>query len=120
MLYMAAFFICVLALAHSFLGERFILIRLFRRDNLPVVFGSTAFTVGTVRFVWHLTSILGLGIAAMLILLADEAPAAHLAATIGWTMMLSGMLPLILTRGRHLSWIVLFAVGGLCLFWASR
>lgn len=34
-------------------------------------------------------------------------------------MLLSGMLPLVMTRGRHLSWIVLFAVGGLALWSAA-
>lgn len=34
-LYIAAVLIFVLGLAHSVLGERFILARLFRRDNLP-------------------------------------------------------------------------------------
>lgn len=49
-LYLAAFLAAALGLAHSLLGERYILIRLFRRENLPKLFGSTAFTQRTLRF----------------------------------------------------------------------
>lgn len=34
-LYIAAFLAFAIGLAHSILGERYILIRLLRRDNLP-------------------------------------------------------------------------------------
>ncbi|MBA7630226.1 MAG: hypothetical protein GH143_08270 [Calditrichaeota bacterium] len=40
-----------IGLAHSYLGERYILIRLFRRSNLPQLFGSDDFTKRTLRFV---------------------------------------------------------------------
>jgi len=35
LLYLAAFLVAALGIAHSVLGERYILVRLFRRDNLP-------------------------------------------------------------------------------------
>lgn len=55
MLYLAALLVLATGIAHSYLGERYILIRLFRRSDLPKLFGGTAFTVGTLRFAWHLT-----------------------------------------------------------------
>jgi hypothetical protein len=36
-------------------ARKYILIRLFRRDDLPKLFGGTEFTVRTLRFAWHLT-----------------------------------------------------------------
>lgn len=57
MLYFASGLLVVLALAHSYLGERYILIRLFKRVNLHMLFGSDDFTKRTLRFAWHLTSI---------------------------------------------------------------
>src|SRR3990170_5805876 len=69
-LYVAAFLIAGVSLAHSYLGERYILIRLFRRNDLPKLFGSSEFTVRTLRFAWHITSIAWLGLAAILLLLA--------------------------------------------------
>lgn len=53
----AAIAIYVTGIAHSYLGERYILTRLFRRDDLPRLFGGTAFTTATLRFAWHLTTI---------------------------------------------------------------
>ena len=54
---LAALLAVLLAVAHSSLGERFILIRLLRRQDLPRLFGSDRFTRGTLRFAWHLTSV---------------------------------------------------------------
>lgn len=48
-LYLAASLLVATAAAHSYLGERYILVRLFRRDNLPRLFGGTEFTVRTLR-----------------------------------------------------------------------
>jgi hypothetical protein len=118
MLYLAAALVAALGIAHSILGERYILMRLFRGD-LPRLFGGTQFTRRTLRFAWHLTTVLALGIAALLVQLAGAASTPALAATLGWTLVLSGLLPLLHTRGRHLSWVVLFAAGGLCLLWAA-
>ena len=50
MLQLAALLIVLLGLAHSILGERYILGRLFRRSDLPKIFGSADFTVRTLRF----------------------------------------------------------------------
>ena len=44
-------------LAHSYLGERYILTRLFRRTPLPPLFGSDTFTRRTLRFAWHITTV---------------------------------------------------------------
>ena len=41
LLQFAAILSFLLGLAHSYLGERYILTRLFRRDNLPAIFGSS-------------------------------------------------------------------------------
>jgi hypothetical protein len=118
MLYVAAVLVALLGLAHSVLGERYILIRLFRLE-LPKLFGGPEFTRRTLRFAWHLTTVLTWCLAALLVLLAGPHSPQTLAATIGWALLLAGLLPLLITRGRHLSWVVLFAAGGLCLAWAA-
>ena len=53
----------------------------------------------------------------LLVQLAGPHEAVDLVRTIGWALLASGLLPLVVTRGRHLSWLVLFAAGGLCLAW---
>lgn len=119
MLEVASLLIALLGLAHSVLGERYILIRLFRRE-LPPLFGGAAFTRNTLRFAWHLTTVLALGLSALLWQLANTPSAQLLARTLGASLIAGGLLPLFFTRGRHLAWVVLWAAGALCLVWAAR
>ena len=116
MLQLAALLIVVLGLAHSILGERYILVRLFRCSDLPKIFGSADFTVQTLRFAWHITTVAWFGLAALMFSASQgqlSSPGA--VRIIGYTAIASGFLPLLLTRGKHLSWLVLFAIGGLAL-----
>lgn len=114
MLYAAAGLITLLGLAHSILGERYILTRLFRLD-LPKLFGGADFTRRTIRFAWHFTTVLAFGISVLLVQIAELTCAQALANVIGWTLLIAGLLPLIHTRGRHLSWVILFIAGALCI-----
>lgn len=116
MLKLAAVLIVLLGLAHSILGERYILIRLFRRPDLPEIFGGTAFTVQTLRFAWHITTVAWFGLAALLNAASQGALSSQRAMQIiAYTAIASGMLPLVFTRGKHLSWLVMFVIGGLVL-----
>lgn len=111
MLLAAATLTCLLALAHSYLGERYILTRLFRRDALPRLFGGTEFTARTLRFAWHLTSLAWLSLAAVLVKLNSHLPSrAELGLLLAGTFATSGVVALIGSRGRHLSWIVFGAI----------
>ncbi|MBA3928906.1 MAG: hypothetical protein C0521_04860 [Xanthomonas sp.] len=122
MLVAAATLMILLGLAHSVLGERYLLIRLFRRPDLPKLFGGTAFTTRTLRFAWHLTTVIAWGLAAVVLQLQGlpDAGGRRIALILAITLGVSGLLPLVITRGRHLSWLVLFASGGLLLAWAMR
>ncbi|WP_125778741.1 hypothetical protein [Pseudoalteromonas rubra] len=120
LLYIAAVLLILVSLAHSYLGERFILIRLFKRDNLPQLFGSSDFTIRTLRFAWHLTSIAWLGFAALLLALASpEFTPTMLLLIIAATFVLHSALALFLSRGKHWSWL-LFAVVSVLLIVAER
>ena len=116
MLQLAALLIVALGLAHSVLGERYILTRLFRRNDLPKIFGTTDFTKQTLRFAWHITTVAWFGIGA-LVFAASQGQLTSQSAmqVIGYTAIASGFLPLVYTRGKHLSWLVMFAIGGLVL-----
>jgi hypothetical protein len=110
-----------LGVFHSVLGERYILIRLFRRD-LPKLFGSDLFTKRTLRFAWHLTTLAWLGLAAVLLAVASGPPApgprffSDLVAIIA---LASAAVAAVGSRGRHLSWVVFLAIGGLA-WWGGR
>lgn len=121
MLYAAAFLVVLLGLAHSWLGERYLLQRLFRRsEHLPKLLGGTDFTKNTLRFVWHMTTVMAFGFALLMVQLADDTAPVGMAKAIGRCLIVCGALPLVYTRGRHLSWVGLFAAGALCLAWAAR
>ena len=111
MLLIAATLTCLLAIAHSFLGERYILVRLFRREGLPRLFGGTEFTKRTLRFAWHLTSVAWLGLAAVLVKLSSHVPSqAELGLLLAGTFATSSLMALVGSRGRHLAWVVFGAI----------
>lgn len=120
MMQFAAFLVVALGLAHSVLGERYILSRLFRREDLPKIFGSAQFTTQTLRFAWHITTVAWFGFAALLVQIGQgHLTSSGTAQIIGFTAIASGFLPLIITRGKHLSWLVMFVIGGISLYWGA-
>lgn len=116
MLLLAATLIFITGLAHSYLGERYLLMRLFKREDLPKLFGSTAFTVGTLRFAWHMTTLAWWGFALLLFFAAQGGLTRdQVLLVIAGTSLMSAGLPIYFTRGKHLSWVVFLAVGLLIL-----
>ena len=114
LLHAAAVLIFMVGLAHSYLGERYILIRLFKRTDLPQLFGSDDFTKRTLRFAWHLTTLAWWGFALLLVLIADDAiTPREVASVVVDLAAASGVVALIASRGRHLAWLAFFAVAGL-------
>lgn len=107
-LLVAAALIALTAVAHSFLGERYILIRLFKRENLPRLFGSDVFTKRTLRFAWHITSVAWLGLAGVLLVLAGQGVPSRstLLQVVAATFLCSAAIAVIGSRGKHLSWVV--------------
>lgn len=118
MLLVAAALIFLTGLAHSYLGERYILVRLFRRGTLPKLFGGTEFTQGTLRFAWHITTVAWWAIAIMLVFAHFEPPlsATTVLRIIAGACVTSAALPIYFTRGKHLSWVVFLLVGALVYF----
>src|SRR5918998_4826783 len=94
----AAALAVAIGLAHSWLGERYILTRLFRRQDLPHLFGSDDFTKRTLRFAWHLTTVAWFGAAAILLILASyplDASARMLSRAIAATFLVSAVVALV-------------------------
>lgn len=112
----AAFLAFAVGAAHSVLGERYILVRLFRRPDLPHLFGGPEFTIRTLRFAWHITTIAWWGLAAILVLIAHEqASASSLLYVISAAFLLSAVVAAVGSRLRHLAWIVFGAIGFIAL-----
>ena len=116
-LYFAAFMTIAVGVAHSVLGERYILIRLFRHEGLPKLFGSSEFTTRTLRFAWHITTIAWWGFAAILVQLAQGSISTHsVALVIGVTFCATAFITLAVSRFRHLAWLVFLFIGGVALY----
>src|SRR5271168_5275586 len=115
--YIAAFLTFAVGVVHSILGERYILVRLFRRNDLPRLFGGTAFTIRTLRFAWHITTVAWWGFAAILVLLARLSVSLHsLSFVLAVTFLLTGAITLVVSRGQHFAWPIFLFIGGVCLY----
>lgn len=118
-LIVAALLAVGIGLAHSFLGEKYILIRLFRQP-LPKLFGDDRFTRQTLRFAWHLTTVSWFGLAAIMILLQiEDASRLNLLRVIGATFAVTAVTALVASHGKHLSWLVFGSISLIC-FFAAR
>jgi len=120
-LYFVAAALCLLiGAAHSVLGERYILIRLFRRTDLPKLFGGTEFTTRTLRFAWHLTTVAWWGAGALFCYMArDQVTSAAVAGVLASVFLVSAAVTLVASRGRHLAWPVFLAIGVIALLGAG-
>ena len=113
LLYAAALCALALGVAHSILGEAYILKPLLKRAELPRLFGGTDFTARTIRLAWHVTSIAWFGFAALLLALtAPLMTYRTVALVVAVTFLGSALFALTVSRGRHLSWIVMAFIGG--------
>ena len=121
LIYIAALLAFITGAAHSYLGERYLLIRLFKRNNLPKLLGGTDFTRQTLRFAWHITTVLLWGFSALFVLMANDGCSfQNLAWTGAITFLIIGIIALAASKGRHLSWIAFLMIGFICLYTALK
>ncbi|MES2823518.1 MAG: hypothetical protein V4732_07950 [Pseudomonadota bacterium] len=112
MYYIGSILLLIIGVAHSYLGERYILVRLFRRKDLPKLFGGDEFTKNTLRFAWHLTTVAWWGFAAILFYLAQSGEGTHsVGYIIGVTFLIHFVIALLGSKGRHLSWVFFLVIG---------
>lgn len=116
MLIIGTILLLIIGIIHSYLGERYILIRLFRREDLPKLLGSDWFTKRVLRFAWHLTTLAWWGFAAILYVLSTPNVNVknEIFIIIAVVFTLSGIVSLLFTRGKHLSWLFFFIIAATC------
>jgi hypothetical protein len=122
MLLIGSILLIIIGFIHSYLGEKYILTRLFKRDNLPKLLGSDWFTKRVLRFAWHLTTITWWGFASVLYLLSQPSDNVRFEILVTTTIVFaaSGIVSLLFSRGKHLSWIIFFVVAIICSVSAMR
>ena len=120
MLITGAFLAIFIGLVHSYLGERYILTRLFERE-LPKLLGSDWFTKRVLRFAWHLTTVAWWGFAGILFILSN--PGEHIQKqilmVIAVVFLVSGLFSASFTKGKHTSWIFFWLISGLSFYVAQ-
>ncbi len=114
LLLLAAGLIVATMAVHSWLGERRLIGPLLTNPTGILV---SEFAQVIVRFAWHLTSAIGLVVAAALIAAAidPEAVIPVLVATTGVIFLAAGLYDAVATRGRHIGWPFLTAIGAAAL-----
>lgn len=112
MLLIGAFLLFFIGIVHSYLGEKYILIRLFKRDNLPKLLGGDWFTKRVLRFAWHITTIAWWGFAAILFVLSDPSDNVknEILLITAVVFGLSGFVSFYFSKGKHLSWLFFFTI----------
>lgn len=105
-------------LIHSALGE-FLIFKHLRKGRIIPTLTASPLTERHTRILWatwHIASLFGWAIAAILIVLAtaDEAPARFIVQCIAIFMFAAGALVLIATKAKHPGWIGLLGVAILC------
>lgn len=105
-------------LMHSVFGERLIF-RHLRRGTVVPTHGGDLLRQHQVRILWaswHVLTLLGWGLAAMLVVLASapqDVLALSLSRLIAWAMGAGAMTVLVGTRGRHPGWVAMLLVAAL-------
>ncbi|MEO0579262.1 MAG: hypothetical protein AAFZ58_11280 [Pseudomonadota bacterium] len=108
----AAILTVLLAAMHSILGGRRLIGPLAARDDLPVILGSIVRTRVTLHVGWHALSLLWIGMAALMALM-HWAPTLRSPAFLWMTTAVFGVLglaALLLSQGRHLSWLMFLPI----------
>ena len=114
--YTAALLMFAVGFAHSYLGERLLLMRLFRKVDMRALYDGTDFAQRTMRFAWHVTSIAWWGFGAIFVLMANGPVTPRgLGLAIGLTLLVTAAFILVPSRGRHLAWPVFLVAGGIAL-----
>ena len=110
----------LIALAHSVLGEQRIFRHLRRAGHIVPTEGGSLLREFQVRILWatwHGLSVMGLGLAAVLLWLAQPAAqaasAGRVEGCIATALAVTGVLVLVSNRGRHPAWLALFAAAAL-------
>jgi hypothetical protein len=113
----AALLSATLAVGHSWLGERLILQPILGLDDLPKLSGSRHGMRKIVRFAWHITSVYFVAVAAILFYFSRTAADPTVIKIVSITNIISAVITIVVSRGRHYAWVVFLAIG--ILSWLS-
>src|SRR4051812_28499638 len=105
----AALSAAILAVAHSYLGERLIIAPLLHAD-LSGVLSRERFQKKIIRFAWHLTSVAWLGFAGVIIGLKRPDSVAFIGTMIAATFIIHAFITAFSSKGKHFAWVLFLLV----------
>ncbi len=107
MLLVAAILTVAVGLMHSIVGGKRLIEPILQLKGLPVILGSEANTRQTLRFGWHFLTLTWWGVAGVFAYLHFTRTNADVAFLLMVAILfaLSGFAALVVSRGKHLSWI---------------
>jgi hypothetical protein len=114
LLYCAATLLVLTALIHSVVGERRILRPVLDAAEPGPRILKSPLAQAIIRFAWHFTSISWLAVAAVFAILAGLPAAAQSRAIVivlGASFLLMAGISIAISRGRHIGWPLLAAIG---------
>jgi hypothetical protein len=103
----------LIGIVHSVLGEKLILVPLFERGGVPKLLGSSDFARRTLRFAWHLTTVLLAGIGTVIIALSLaplEPRTVWVLHVFAVTFGACSLISLFGARAKHFSWWVFLII----------
>ena len=112
----AAFLTVAVGVVHSWLGEKRLIGPLVAPERRHGILAASAFSRGVLRVAWHITTLAWWGFAAILGALASaplDGQTRIVLVIIAVMFLLSGVITLIASRGRHLAWPVFLAIAAL-------
>ena len=117
----AAVLLVLVGLFHSLIGGRRLIAPIVAREDLPAILGSRTMSRVTLKAGWHLLTVMWFALAAILVL--DQLAVAEFRqltpGVFGGTFVFCGVMALVLSRGKHLSWVLFFPIGGILLWQAA-
>ena len=112
----AAVLLVIVGLFHSVIGGKRLIAPIVARSDLPVILGSIEMSRVTLRAGWHALTLFWFALAIALVL-ASRLPFEPMVYSVfGAAFLISGVIAVILGRGRHLSWLFFLPIGGLLLW----
>jgi hypothetical protein len=100
----------LLAVVHSYLGERAIVQPLVAADLKEVFRGGQRFKKAIIRFAWHLTSVAWLGFAFVLLGLGRSDAIQFIGVAIAATFVVHALVTALSSRFKHVAWIFFLIV----------
>ena len=119
MLILAAVLTLGVGALHSIVGERRLIQPMLAWPDFPRLFGSQELARRTVRLAWHLTTLIWIALAAVMVVIEIDPSQSRRSFLLAMAILfgLSAALPLIFSRGKHRSWVFFLPIA--VLTWAA-